>query len=280
MRLGSWRRGGVTVGTIFFVYFLFCQFFLLTHAMNGIARSLSGLVLIPAAVVDGRIVSYRQIVELAHGLRGFSQITNDASAFDKALQLSVYREYIKALAQAHQVAIVNDEVAAYPLDETVLAAGLLTSDWTEADYRQYIVEPLLLAQKTALAVESDDWYQGEALATMESLRKKLTQGMPFADVAENFSQDPSALSRGDLGIMSLATMPTWLTSAADLEPGQMSEVLSARDTYWTVTMVEFFPSEIPEQAAAHFRGIAVKKKSFGAIVGDLMATDNPWVFVW
>lgn len=280
MRLGSWRRCGVTVGTIFFVYFLFCQMFFVTHAMNGLARPLSKFVFIPAAVIDGQIVSYRQVIELAHGLRGFSQITNDVSAFDEALQISVYREYIKTLAQDHQVTVSKDELVAYPLDQTVIASGLTMSGWTEIDYRKYIIEPLLLAQKTALAVDSDSQYQLEALATMESFRKKLTQGMPFADVAENFSQDPSALSRGDLGVMSLAAMPAWLRPAASLEPGQISEVLSASETYWTVTMVEFFPSEIPEQAAAHLRGIAVKKKSFEAIVGDLMAADNPLVFVW
>jgi hypothetical protein len=107
--------------------------------------------------------------------------------------------------------------------------------------------------------------------------------MPFADVAQNFSQDPSALSRGDLGIMSMATLPSWLEPAVNLsteEIGTISDVLHAPNAYWTVTLVEYFASTIPDQAAIHFRGIAVKKMSFGAVIGDVMSENPAWVFIW
>jgi hypothetical protein len=277
------RRGLIFGLGVFFSYLVFCQFFFVTHSMSGIFRPLSSLVLIPAAQADGQRVSYRAVAELAHGMKGFGGATTNKEAFDRSLAVSVYRLYIEELAQELDVEVGKDEVTAYPVDLDVVNSGLEIAKWQEKDYRKYIVEPLLLAQKTEAAVSANDIYQADALEAMESLRKKVAQGMPFADVAQNFSQDPSALSRGDLGIMSMATLAAWLQPAVELvdeEIGTVSEILHAPDAYWSVTLVEYFPSEVPDQAAIHFRGIAVKKKSFGAVVGDSMADNPPWVFVW
>ena len=277
------RRGLVFGLGVIFSYALFCQFFFITHAMGGIFRPLSSLVLVPAAKADGQGISYRSLVELAHGMKGFGGVTENKDAFDRALEVSVYRLYVEGLAKELDVSVTKEELNAYEIDPEVVAEGLEAAKWDDKDYRKYIVEPLLLAQKTEVAVSANDVYQADALETMESLRKKIAQGMPFADVAQNFSQDPSALLRGDMGIMSMGTLATWLQPAVRLteeEIGTVSEVLHAPDAYWSVTLIEFFPSAVPEQAAIHFRGIAVKKKSFGAVVGDAMAENPPWVFVW
>jgi len=274
------RRGLLGVVTVFFCYVLFCQFFFVTHAVNGIFRPLSSLVFVPAAEVQNKHISYRYVVEMAHGLEGFAGATERKDIFDRALAVSVYRLYIKVLADELDVKVTKEDLAAYPIDQAVIAPGLELARWNETDYRKFIIKPLLLAQKTEAAVSANAVYQAEALETMESLRRKLAQGMPFADVAEGFSQDASALSRGDLGIMSMGTLMTWLQPATTLAPGDISEILHAPNAYWTVTLIEYFPSEVAEQAAVHFRGIAVKKKSFGAVVGDAIVEHPAWVFIW
>ncbi len=264
-------------------YLAFCQFFFITHAMSGVFRPLSSLVFIPAAMAQGESVSYHQVVELAHGLQGFGGVTKKKQAFDQALVASVYRLYVEHLAQELKVKLTNTEVAEYELDSGLLTAGLQTAHWNAGDYRKFIIEPLLLAQKIELAVSTDETYQTVAYDTMETLRKKVLQGMPFADVAENFSEDSSARARGDLGMMNLATLPVWLEPALELrhqDIGTISSILAAPDAFWTVTLIEFIPSELPEQATIHFRGLAVKKKSFGAVIGDMMARNPAWVFVW
>ena len=258
-------RRGISAGFwVCLCYVIFCQIFFITHATGGVARTLSRGVLVPAAIVNGKGVSYHQVAELAQYLKVSAGLEQRKIAFDKALEVSVHRAYVEQLADTHGVFVTDEELASYADD----------------DDRKYITEPLLLTQKTAAAVEADDAYQAEALDTMESLRKKLAQGLPMSDVAQNFSQDVSALSRGDLGIMSMGTLAPWLQPAVTLEPGDISQVLSAPDAYWTVSLIEFFPSEIPEQAAVHFRGVAVKKKTFSAIVDDQMAANPAWVFVW
>ncbi|HRH32340.1 MAG TPA: peptidylprolyl isomerase [bacterium] len=253
---------------------------MITHAMNGIFRPLSRLVLIPAVTAAGKTVSYHQVVELAHGMKGFAGAQTNAQAFEEALSVSVYRLYVKSLASAHDVRVASTEVDAYVVDETILAPGLEVAGWKRSDYEKYLVAPLLLAQQTEMAVKADDAYQAEALESMESYRKKLAQGMPFADVAQNFSEDVTAIARGDLGIMNVGTLPDWLVPALELEPGEISQVLSAPDAYWTVTMLEYYPSEVPEQAAVHFRGLAVKKLPFPQILDAMTFDYPPMVFVW
>ena len=265
MTVRGLRRGLSASITGLFCYVIFCQIFLITHATGGVARSLSRLVLIPAAVVNGHPVSYSKVIKLARYIKDSTGDYDKKTAFDEALKVSVYRLYIDELARAHGVIVTESELEAYSDDE---------------DYQKYILTPLLLTQKTAVVVESDEVYQAEALETMESIRKKLAQGMPFGDVAQNFSQDASAAARGDLGIMNMGMLEAWLVPAVALEPGDISAVLSGPDAFWTVTLVEFFPSEIPEQAAVHFRGVAVKKKTFSAILDDQILANPPWVFVW
>lgn len=274
------RRGLLASLLVFFCYLTFCEFFLITHAMNGIFRPLSRLVLIPAVTAAGKTVSYHQVVELAHGMKGFAGAQTNAQAFEEALSVSVYRLYVKSLASAHDVRVASTEVDAYVVDETILAPGLEVAGWKRSDYEKYLVAPLLLAQQTEMAVKADDAYQAEALESMESYRKKLAQGMPFADVAQNFSEDVTAIARGDLGIMNVGTLPDWLVPALELEPGEISQVLSAPDAYWTVTMLEYYPSEVPEQAAVHFRGLAVKKLPFSQILDAMTFDYPPMVFVW
>ncbi|MDQ5951882.1 MAG: PpiC protein [Patescibacteria group bacterium] len=274
------RRGLLASLLVFFCYLTFCEFFLITHAMNGIFRPLSHLVLVPAATAAGKAVSYHQVVELAHGMKGFAGAQTNAQAFSEALSVSVHRLYVQSLASAHDVRVTATEVDAYVVDETILAPGLEVAGWKQSDYEKYLVAPLLLAQRTEMAVKADDAYQAEALESMESYRKKLAQGMPFADVAQNFSEDVTAIARGDLGIMNVGTLPDWLVPALELEPGEISQVLSAPDAYWTVTMLEYYPSEVPDQAAVHFRGLAVKKLPFSQILDAMTFDYPPMVFVW
>ena len=277
------RRGLILGLGSLVAYLIFCEFFFITHAMGGIFRPVSSLVLIPAVQANGQSLSYRSVVELAHGMKGFGGATKNSEAFDRAVSVSVYRLYVEALAEELDVDVTRAEIAAQLIDLEVIGPGLELAKWQEKDYRKYILQPLLLAQRTEATVSDNDVYQAQALTAMESLRKKVAQGMPFADVAQNFSQDPSALSRGDLGIMSLATLASWLQPAVKLvdeEVGTVSEILAASDAYWSVTLIEYFPSEVLEQAAIHFRGIAVKKKSFRSVVGQIMTDNQPWVFIW
>lgn len=280
MTMSALRRGALASLLVFFCYLTFCEFFLITHAMSGIFRPLSRLVMIPAATAAGQTVNYHQVVELAHGMKGFAGAQTNAQAFSEALDVSVYRLYVKSLASAHDVRVTSAEVDGYGVDESILVPGLEAAGWKQSDYEKYLVAPLLLAQQTESVIDTDDAYQVEALERMESYRKKLAQGMPFADAAQNFSEDVTAAARGDLGIMSVGTLPAWLAPALQLAPGEISQVLSAPDAYWTVTMLEYYPSDIPEQAAVHFRGLAAKKMSFPQILEALTFDHPPMVFVW
>jgi hypothetical protein len=280
MSLGRWRQGALLVLGGFFCYLVFCEFFFVTHAMRGIFRPLSHLVLIPAARAQHEHVAYASVVELAHGMRAFGNLEKRKQAFDQALSVSVHRLYIRKLADELGVRVTNEDVQAYPIDLPAIQSDLEAAGWNVKDYQKYIVEPLLLAQKTEMAVSLQADYQTQAHEAMGLIRKKLDLGLPFADAAQNFSQDPSAPARGDLGIMSMDTVPAWLLPATSLAVGETSEVLEAPDALWTVTLLEFYPSEVPEQAAVHFRGIAVKKTSFNQILQDRQATHPVWVFVW
>lgn len=274
------RTGLKRVGIVFLCYLIFVQMFFLLHLTHGLARTLSRVVLLPAAVAQGKVLTYHEVVELEHGLEGMAGLDKHKEAFDQAVRTGVARLYIEKLAQELEVSVSQDELLAYPVDFSVLAVGLDKAGWNEREYRKYIVKPLLLAQKTEAALSSSTAYQTETMETMEALRRKLAQGMLIGDVAENFSEHSSATSRGDLGIMSLRDVPDWLLPATGLAPGEISGVIESADAFWTVEMIETFAAEPPENGAVHFRGLAVKKTTLGEVT-DMQALLYPaFVFVW
>ncbi len=182
------------------------------------------------------------------------------------------------LGEELDVRVGKDEVEHYVVNEAALAQDLEAARWDMADYRKYILQPVLLSQAVNQAVSQNRDLQAEAYADMESLRKRLDLDMPFADVAEQFSQDPSALSRGDLGLMTEAEVPEWLRPATALEPGGVSPVLDAPEALWTVLLISNNPSN--EDIVYHFRGFAIRKRPLAIIVAERTANQPAWVFVW
>ena len=272
------RTAAVILG-LFFCYCLFVQVFFLGHFTKGIARPLSRLIFVPAASRGDEYLPYGRLIELTRGAMAFDGPVDHETAFDRALSAGVWQLSVQDLADELRLRVSKEELAAYPVDEAQLADQLAAAGWNTDDYRKYIVKPLLLAQKVEAGVAESDTFQSDAKQSLESLIKKVEQGMPIADVAQNFSQDPSALYRGDLGIMSLSSVPEWLRPATTLSVGERSGILSSPEAFWYVEMIAYYPSEGGDPAV-HFRGIAVKKRSLSTIIDDRRAENPGWVFIW
>ncbi len=277
-----WRRiprAAVVLFGVFFCYLLFVQFFFVFHFTGGVARFFSRLIVIPAATVNGQHLSYGRLIELKRGTIAFHGPLDKKLAFERALSAGMWQLSMQDLADEFAIQVSKEELAAYPLEESQLMEELTAASWKVDDYRKYIVKPLLLAQKVEAAVIESDQYQSEARRTLEALIKKAEQGMPLAEVAERFSQDPSALFRGDLGAMSPEEIPEWLQPAVNLEVGQRSDILSAPEAYWYVEKTAEYGSP-GSGSAMQFRGVAVRKRSLGTVLDDRRAEDPGWVFVW
>lgn len=74
---------------------------------------------------------------------------------------------------------------------------------------------------------------------MEEIRERILRGEDFAQLAKQFSQDPSAPSGGDLGVFAPAELdPTVREALASLEPGQITSVLQTSRGFQILKVLE------------------------------------------
>ncbi len=273
-----WSRGKTIAATLLGVivaYGIFVQVFFLFHFFNNSAIFFSRFIVVPAVVLGGdsdssRItLSYREVAQLARLVE----------SFDEALKIDVHRMYVEQLADELGVTVSAEEIADYAASNKQLNDNLVTTGWSENDYLEFVVGPLLLAHKVELAADDNHASQEPAQQELAGLLTKVDQGIPFADVAKYFSQDfASAKLSGSFELTAVEELPAWLVPAVKLSPGDRSQVLSAGDAYWVVELVS--REIIDGQEYVRFRGIAVKKKSLGEIIAARQAAHPPFVLVW
>jgi len=92
-----------------------------------------------------------------------------------------------------------------------------------------------------------------------------------------------------MGVFLLGQVPAWLVPAAQLEKGEVSEVLEGPDAYWLIEVSdrggEGLEGETEEATSpsgewVRFRGIAAKKETLKSILDERLAENPPWIFVW
>ena len=103
--------------------------------------------------------------------------------------------------------------------------------WTVADFKEEIGKSLV-RQKLAEKVLADESLNATAKKTAEDIKNQLNSGADFADLAKKFSQDGSASSGGDLGLISKGqTVKEFEDAAFALQDGQVSGVVKTQFGY-------------------------------------------------
>lgn len=207
--------------------------FLYFHAHHGFGLTLANVVPVPAAVIDGSVVWYRQVAVTANELESEAGLS-PTEAMQRALLLEAHERITERLASDLGVARSKDRLAFM----TALEAAVLASDVHQADAR----------------------------AKVERLVVKMDQGLPFYDMAVQYSEGPSAETGGDLGFVDPETLPEDLRTAAKaLAPGEVSDVVATEKSFWLVKREEMQESDEGGRLM-WLRVIEVKKDLLGAVV--------------
>lgn len=207
--------------------------FLYFHVHHGFGLALAKVVPVPAAVIDGTVVWYRQVAITANELEDEAGLPSE-EAMQRALLLEARERIMKRLADELGVAQSDDRLG--------FATALET------------------------AVLASDAHQADARAKVERLVVKMEQGLPFYDMAVQYSEGPSAETGGDLGFVDPETLPEDLRTAAKaLSPGEVSGVVETAMSFWLVKSEEAQEPQEDERLV-WLRVIEIKKDLLGAVV--------------
>ena len=228
-------------------YLLLNFIVLVFHPLSGPFLSLSRLV-IPAGVVDGRLIWYPRVATFAKVALTEAPEMKKSEAIELGLQEAVYEARVRnVLKQAK-------------------------APFNAKNSEDPVLGVVALSRAANAAVYSSEALQADVKLRLDGLRSRIVNdGLPFTDAALRYSEHQSAKLNGDLGNVSAQAAPAWMLPVFSLPVKSVSEVLNGPDAYWLLTPV----SEIPR-----VYGIAFKKKELPEIITKSAKNNRPWIFVW
>ena len=195
---------------------------------------------IATAVARGLAVSereLREVLRLGTQERAYSLLRLPSEAFrPDEVDESEVREYFESRrshfssperVNVEFIELSRDEIArSVVVDETELRSLYeeRKSDYTQPAQRE--ARHILIA----LPADADEASEAEARERLEEVSRRLAEGMPFAEAAERYSEDPgSARQGGALGWFSPGVMdPAFEEAAFARKEGEVSDVVRTR----------------------------------------------------
>lgn len=237
-------------------------------AHHGVARFVARVVPIPAAVVDGRVVWYREVVERANALEILSNVPATES-MDHALLLAERYAIVRNLADDLGVEWTGHVAAASPVSHAL--AGLVDSaGWTGRDKIRYYVGAYVREGLVEEAALENTELQALARARLESVQLKYQQGIGFADLAGEYGEGGAVLTAGDIGYVDPESLPEELrTVAKSIATGEVSAITETQYAFWLVKAEDVVENEDGTRSV-WLRVIEVKKDLIGDIVDEQM----------
>lgn len=221
---------------------------------NRAVKIASKIVPYPVASVNGNYIwntaSYNQyLFSLATFQKYYESQGQDLKSAESKQRLAQVKndiitqlednEIVRQQAAKYGIKVTNKEVQAQ-YDTLVKEAGgaekVKTTleklyGWTVSDFKDEISKSLL-RQKLADKVLADESLNASAKKLAEDIKNQLNGGADFAELAKKYSQDGSASSGGDLGLISKGqTVKEFEDAAFALEAGQVSGVVKSQFGY-------------------------------------------------
>ena len=272
----TFDRRKLAVGLAMFgagLFLLFQAAALVFHLGEKGFRPLTRFVL-PAASVEGNFVSYRRVSETAHGFVALGISPSYDEAFPLALQFAARDERVQAVLDEHASAATD---AASLLSDTQRDT-LRTAGFSDKHIAEWFDEPFERAGIAERVVREKSGMNDADKIKIASVQEKLDFGMPFADVARYFSEDGSAVSGGDLGVLYIDELPEWLKGIENHDIGDNVSNLEGTDAFWIIRVVD--KGTDGDERWVSLRGIAVNKSTLGDVLQQRAADHPAWVFVW
>lgn len=259
---------------VIFCFSVFIAFAVL-HWRTGLGRTLSYVVPFPAVVVGSDIVWYSEVVELSGVLDQLSDNSTLSDPFDRVMTLVIRRRYIEELAKELNVTVDDSEIVT---PDKTLQEFMSASGWSDSDYSRHVARPLLLAQKTELALQTSEKYQIMARKKLDIVKKDLEIGISFADIANQYSDDSSAAYNGDIGYFFRVELPKGLESVFDSPLSQPTEIIEVSDGFVIAEVYDVVELEGERQEVA-IRVIKARKSTLAEVLDEYSKSHQAWYIV-
>lgn len=261
---------------------------------DGFVRSVTSVVPYPVALVNLRPILFKDFYEEYDAMQSFYE-ANETPEADRLsmseMSSSILDNKIShaAIAQlAKQYSIKLDEAKVEERLQTAYVQGgseeTFYSEierifgWNREDFLVHAMKPLVLASQVEEEVLADTELQAEALAKMNGALTRLENGEDFSVVAGEASEDPSSENGGDIGHLTIETMPPeWVDFVTTTELNVPSGVIDLGQVFSLVMVTEKVDGE--EATQYNLKAIIVYKRGLNEVKDGFLASSKVWRFL-
>lgn len=244
--------------------------FYVRHWTNSVARTMSHIIPLPVASVNGDIIYYDDVAELAL----FFETNGDDDPFVQALETTIRRKEIEQLAlELTGWQNFHDVNTQQPRDEELMNA----LGWNDKQYEKYIIIPLSIATIAESSLYDSEKYQAPAHLQAEGLMNDIELGIDFTDLARQHSDGGAAYAGGDIGYVTKDQLEPGLETLFNLEPEETSVILEA-DRYFAIGKAYdvIYVDDVREQVGLQI--ISVNKLTLADVLENIQ--DEQKVKIW
>lgn len=231
---------------------------------------------LPAATVNGTTISYAMYLDDVATVRRFfakqgaenpelaAGMPADAELHTGVLDRLIATEILKQEAARLNVTVTDEDIdneyqQFLASGESPEAANQILDlyGWTVEQFKEKVMLPYLLQQKLAEALGNDPALGGEAEARANEVLQKVKDGGDFAELAREYSVDPSSAENGgDLGEFGRGIMVSEFEEAAfALKAGEVSGLVRSQFGWHIIkvheSIVDKKTGEVTQVKASH-----------------------------
>lgn len=241
---------------VIFIAFFSYQLYV-AQAYDKFTYGLTRVLPVPVASVDGQNVRYGDYLSDLRSSVHYL-VTKEAVNFNSvdgkrqldyqkrlALDKAIQKTYVSKLAADNKITVSSDEVNALlkkqieqnksGVSEDVYKQVISDYyDWTLDEYKESLRQGMLY-KKVNMALDT------ESKAKADGILEQLKLGADFAAIAREQSEDNlTKMNGGDVGVVGKSSEdPNGLIStAASLQPGQVSDLIAGNDGFYVVKLLE------------------------------------------
>ncbi|MDP2684713.1 MAG: peptidylprolyl isomerase [bacterium] len=243
---------GVVVGLIILFILLVIVMGVGMYKFNW-SNQLTRLLPFPAAMVDGKLISYNDYQNDIDTLDFFYNAQSDSIGsvpsndyLQKTVISRMIREnYLAQYAKKQSLTVTQDEInTEYQVlvtqagsEEQVNEQLLSLYNWTSDQFKAKVLEPFLIRSKVQDYIVSED--STPKSTADEVLSKIRNEEITFAEAAAEYSEDVTADSGGELGYFTRGQMvPEFEAAVLALEVGEISDVVKTDYGYHIIKLIE------------------------------------------
>ncbi|MEK7105680.1 MAG: peptidylprolyl isomerase [Patescibacteria group bacterium] len=240
-------------------------------------RAFTAVIPIPAVGVNGDVISYHDVLKRKDILVWLNtDEMKEETLLVAAVDALVNQKVTEQIAKELDVEVTKEDLEK---ELEVLKAGRSDDDfWKEVKtvlnmrekaFTSTVLEPFALAKKLDGAVVTSAKVQEVPKREIEEIQRQLNEGASFSTLAQQFSDDPSAVDGGDIGYVTAATVPEGWEALLNLPEGGTTSIIETPREFVIARVAWLVGGE--DEVQIRTQAIVVKKKTFSELFEETLA---------